>query len=235
MNSVKPGVARQAHIARLLALRRTVAVDPFPNLNQNMSTEPLYYERSTEEKRQFWLNRYNKNVMAWYWEGCGVTDIRATFEEEPMKTYSREQFAFVCDAMWNKIISRNVEKLHLAQSAQVSVRALDAHLTTPNDQTNYRAFIGNFNERFNLTHHRDQYDLCCAAVSYRSVHVDEPLLYVKTVCTEPLVWDVQQPCSQKTFAVIPWKICTGVSHGRADVSGRALRKCCLLAPSSCRC
>ena len=51
------------------------------------------------EEEIFWLNRYDANVVAWYWVFIGILDIHDTLENEPFNTYSRLEFAHVCNDM----------------------------------------------------------------------------------------------------------------------------------------
>ena len=51
------------------------------------------------EEENFWLNRYDANVVAWYWVFIGILDIHDTLENEPFNTYSRLEFAHVCNDM----------------------------------------------------------------------------------------------------------------------------------------
>lgn len=105
-----------------------------------------------EQRRHFWLNRYDENVVAWYWDSIGLIDIRQTIEDEPMRSYSQDEFAFVCNAMWVSIVSVDAENSLLAQSGSVAVRSMEGHVVTAKDQTNYRQEVGTFNTRFNHTH-----------------------------------------------------------------------------------
>lgn len=75
---------------RLKGVRVRFQADLFENLDIQQGME-LHYSRLTkEERRAFWLARYESNVVAWYWAFRGVIDIRNTIAEEPMATYSRE-------------------------------------------------------------------------------------------------------------------------------------------------
>jgi hypothetical protein len=51
------------------------------------------------EEEIFWLNRYDANVVAWYWVFIGILDIHDTLENEPFNTYSRLEFTHVCNDM----------------------------------------------------------------------------------------------------------------------------------------
>jgi hypothetical protein len=155
VSSKYPGKRGQVLAIRLKAVRNKFSVHPFLRLNPNM-VEPLYFEQTRDAKRQFWLNRFNENAVAWFWDFCGVMNIRESIGQQPFGNYCREEFAFVCDTMWSSIIGINVEKANCVQSGSVAERALDAYLITKIDQLSYRQHIGIFNEMYNSTHPRAQ-------------------------------------------------------------------------------
>jgi hypothetical protein len=140
----------QALTSRLKAVRNKIDVDPFVGLAPTV--ERVYFRLETEERRQFWLDRYDEHVVGWYWPYRGLIDIEATIAAEPMKTYSREEFAFVCDAMWDIVIAPDVERAFLAQSGSVALRGTNAYVVTTADYDRYRERIGEFNRIFNAEH-----------------------------------------------------------------------------------
>lgn len=140
----------QALASRLKAIRNKIDVDPFINLSPTV--ERVYFRLETEERRQFWLDQYDEHVVGWYWPYRGLIDIEATIAVEPMKTYSEEEFAFVCDAMWDIVIAPDVERAFLAQSGSVALRCTDAYVVTAADYDRYRGRIGEFNTIFNAGH-----------------------------------------------------------------------------------
>jgi hypothetical protein len=142
-------------VSRLRAVRTKFAIDPFVRLNPNQ-VSLVYFRLDRDAKKQFWLNRFNKNVVAWFWEFCGIMDIRETIRDHLFSNYCREEFAFVCDAMWYSIISINVEGANFVQSGSVAERAANVHFVTPIDQLNYRQHIGTFNENYNRLHPQAQ-------------------------------------------------------------------------------
>jgi hypothetical protein len=81
--------------------------DPFHRLDADYM-EVVYYKLSKTSKDAFWLARYDENVVAWHWAFPGVMDIRATLAGEPFKTFSRQEFAFVCNMTWMDTIGTRV-------------------------------------------------------------------------------------------------------------------------------
>jgi len=100
------GTAGVVQSWRLEHLRAHFQVDPFEGLDGTQAPELHYSELTKEDRRAFWLARYEENVVAWYWAFRGAINIRETIAEEPMATYSREEFAHVCDAMWMMVIRK---------------------------------------------------------------------------------------------------------------------------------
>jgi hypothetical protein len=94
-------------VARLKTVRAMVNRDPFHCLDADY-TEVVYYKLSKTSKDAFWLARYDENVVAWHWAFPGVMDIRATLAGEPFKTFSRQEFAFVCNMTWMDTIGARV-------------------------------------------------------------------------------------------------------------------------------
>jgi hypothetical protein len=103
---VNMGFAGASQSWRLKRVCVRFQVDPFENLDVQQGMELHYSERTKEDRRTFWLARYESNVVAWYWAFRGVVDIHETIAEEPMATYSREEFAYVCDAMWTMVTGK---------------------------------------------------------------------------------------------------------------------------------
>jgi hypothetical protein len=99
-------MAGAVQISRLRSIRSRFQVDPFEDLDVQESSEVHYFERTQDERRALWLARYEMNVVAWYWAFRGVVDIQETIAEEPMATYSREEFSYVCDVMWMVVIGK---------------------------------------------------------------------------------------------------------------------------------
>jgi hypothetical protein len=125
------GIAGLVQITRLESLRARFEANPFENLDVLVLEVP--YSRLTRNgKRKFWLARYDENIVAWYWDYRDLIDIRATIAEEPMATYSREEFAHVCDAMRTVVIG----KKNAAQAAMWH-------------NASYRKACGFFNARYN--------------------------------------------------------------------------------------
>jgi hypothetical protein len=144
------GMRGQVLASRLMGIRTELAADPFDNPDAS-DKEPLYSELTRNAKQNFWLGRYDENVVAWHWTLRGVVEIRETIKEEPMKTYCKEQFAFVCDAMWRMVISIDV-RAHLVQSGSVPARDTDVSVVTDADRAAYWEHIGMFWWYFNYKH-----------------------------------------------------------------------------------
>jgi hypothetical protein len=144
-----PGKRGQVLASRLEAICTKFSADPFFQLHPNLA-EPNYFDQSRDAKKQFWLNWFNNNAVAWHWDFSGIMDIREIINEEPMRTYFDEEFAFVCDAMWGSVIAANINRGYLAQSGSVATRPLEAFPVTAIDQRNYRQHTGTFNEDYNI-------------------------------------------------------------------------------------
>jgi hypothetical protein len=56
-----------AQAARLKIIRDHFAVDPFEGLNADDDMELSYFKLHNNAKKEFWLSRYDENVVAWYW------------------------------------------------------------------------------------------------------------------------------------------------------------------------
>ena len=123
------GLADTVQISRLEDIRASFQVDPFEDLDVQQGLELHYSECTKDERRTFWLARFERNVIAWYWAFRGIIDVHDTISEEPMATYSREEFAYVCDAMWMVVIGKEGP----AASHQAA----------------YRTVCGGFNDFFN--------------------------------------------------------------------------------------
>jgi hypothetical protein len=76
-------------------------------------------------------------------------DIQATIAHEPMKTYSQEEFVFVCDALWDIVVGVSVQRDFIAQSGSIATRMLNACETTTSDEERYREKFGGFNTIYN--------------------------------------------------------------------------------------
>jgi hypothetical protein len=112
------------------------SVDPFVSITRSPNLfEPAYFDQTRLAKKNFWLNRFEVDAVGWFWELCGLIDIRETLLGE-LSVYCREEFAFVCDAMWQCIIGINVERAHLAQHGNVHTRTLEALTVTQIDRAN---------------------------------------------------------------------------------------------------
>jgi len=132
---INMGFAGASQYWRLKRVRVRFQADPFENLNVQQDMELHYSERTKEDRRAFWLARYEINVVAWYWAFRGVIDIHETIAEEPMATYSREELAYVCDAMWMMVIGKEGP----ATSHQAAYREVCGGL---NDIYNYELDTG---------------------------------------------------------------------------------------------
>jgi hypothetical protein len=175
------GKRGQVLVSRLRAVRTKFAVDPFVRLNPNQ-VSLVYFRLDRDAKKQFWLNRFNKNVVAWFWEFCGIMDIRETISDHLFSNYCREEFAFVCDAMWYSVISINVEGANFVQSGSVAERAANVHFVAAIDQLNYRQHIGTFNENYNRLHPRRQVR-SLAVISVLQESISKPKGLKNWVCT----------------------------------------------------
>jgi hypothetical protein len=113
--------------------------------------EPAYLNQSREAKKQFWLNRFDENVVAWLWDFLGIIDLRKALGGA-FGLYAKKEFAFVCEAMWQCVIALNVERAHQIQQGNVHTRGLSIARVTTIDRTNYRQHIGKFNSKYNIAH-----------------------------------------------------------------------------------
>lgn len=162
------GAHGRAFASRLRAIRNKTDVDPFIDLTP--TAERVYSRLETEERRQFWLDRYDEHVVGWYWLYRGLIDIEATIASEPMKTYSKEEFAFVCDAMWDIVIAPDIELVCLVQAESVALHGTNAYIVTAADLDRYRERIGEFNRIFNSEHPDERVDsLSVIRVQSRSI------------------------------------------------------------------
>jgi hypothetical protein len=103
------GMRGQVLASRLMGIRTELAADPFDNPDAS-DKEPLYSELTRNAKQNFWLGRYDENVVAWHWTLRGVVDIRETIKEEPMKTYCKEQFyrcTCASGSVWERSCARH--------------------------------------------------------------------------------------------------------------------------------
>jgi hypothetical protein len=131
-----PGRRGAVLASRLKAVRAKFSVDPFVSITRSPNLfEPAYFDQTRLAKKNFWLNRFEVDAVGWFWELCGLIDIRETLLGE-LSVYCREEFAFVCDAMWQCIIGINVERAHLAQHGNVHTRTMEALTVTQIDRAN---------------------------------------------------------------------------------------------------
>jgi hypothetical protein len=122
-----------AQAARLKIIRDHFAVDPFEGLNADDAMKLSYLKLHNNAKKEFWLSRYDENVVAWYWQFRGVMDILETITHEPFRTYSQDEFAHTCDSMWT----------------EMTIRTLDGSIVSTKDQSEYRKAYGVFNRDWN--------------------------------------------------------------------------------------
>jgi len=150
------GIAGLVQISRLQQLCQLIQKDPFDfeGLDVDIKEEP-YWRLVDEKKKQFWLDRYNENVVAWYWTFRGVIDIKATIAKEPMKSYSKYEFAHVCDQMWNKIIAHDVYREERVQIANTHVRSMAVARITHADQVSESRFPFEYSANFSQTAYRE--------------------------------------------------------------------------------
>jgi hypothetical protein len=134
--------------ARLDAIIATFNTDPFVDLDP--AREKLYIDLKNDERRLFWLAHYDDEVVAWNWLYIGLIDLSSTFRTGPMKKYSREEFAYTCDAMWRIVIAVDLERSHLVQSGSVADRGTNAFVVTDADRARFRAAVASFNEKYNF-------------------------------------------------------------------------------------
>jgi hypothetical protein len=80
------GARAQILLARLLAIRGKIMVDPFTAVAEKMEMGEHYWRPDAAQKTKFWLDRYDDLVVAWYWEYRGIMDIQATLAHKPMKS-----------------------------------------------------------------------------------------------------------------------------------------------------
>jgi hypothetical protein len=153
MAQVEKGIPGAIQAKRLRGMRDRLAVDPFVGLeidvdDDDAEEEPVYWELNKEDRKQFWLERYGENVVAWYWDFRGIFDICATVTSEPFRTFSRLEFANACDAMFN-IIGMDVDYERRVQHANVHARTLIGDSITKADEKAYRKTIGRLNNKYN--------------------------------------------------------------------------------------
>jgi len=143
------GVDGAVQVARLKAVRAVVNTDPFLRLDADY-LEIVYFKLNKTQKDTSWLAKYDESVVAWYWPFRGVMDIRATISREPLQSYSKQEFAFVCNMMRMEIIGRDVFRGQWVQEANVHMRSLKVAQITGSDRQAYRRECGSFNEDFNI-------------------------------------------------------------------------------------
>ncbi|KAM0696492.1 hypothetical protein Q7P36_003740 [Cladosporium allicinum] len=156
MTQVEDGIPGAIQTKRLRDIRDSLALDPFVGLEFDVDADtddaeedPRYWELNMKDRKQFWLDRYDENVVAWYWEFRGIFDICASITSEPFRTFSRLEFAHTCDTMFTQIVSMDINYERRTQRANVHVRTLDAGKITEADRKAYRKAIGRFNNKFN--------------------------------------------------------------------------------------
>ena len=152
------GARAQVLRSRLQVIRAKVMVDPFAAVAEAMDKEEPYYRLDPTQKSKFWLGRYDDLVLAWYWDFRGIMDIQATLASEPMKTYSKEEFVFACNALWDIVVAADVERRFLAQSGSVAERMLGMYATRLVDEDRYRNKVRGFNILYNSKHPQGRVD-----------------------------------------------------------------------------
>jgi hypothetical protein len=155
MREVEGGIPGAIQVKRLRGIRDRVGSDPFVGLEVDLEAgeveeEPVYWELEMEARKQFWLERYDENIVVWYWDVRGVIDICETVSSEPFMTFSRLEFAHTCDAMFMPIISMNITNDRRVQRANIYSRTVNAGETTRADQRVYRDAVGEFNNILNV-------------------------------------------------------------------------------------
>jgi hypothetical protein len=133
-------------------------VDPFAAVAAKMDNEEHYYRLDPAQKSKFWLDRYDDLIVAWYWDFRGIMDIEATLASEPMKTYSKEEFVFTCNALWDIVVAADVEHRFLAQSGSVAERMLGMYATRLVDEDRYRNKVRGCNVLYNSEHPQGRVD-----------------------------------------------------------------------------
>jgi len=148
-DSKSKGVDGAVRVARLQAVRAVVNTEPFLRLDAD-NLEIVYFKLNKTLKDTFWLARYDENVVTWYWAFRGVMDIRATISQEPFESYSRQEFAFVCNMTWMEIICRDVFRGQWVQEANVQKRSIKVSKIIGSDRNAWRKECDSFNEDFNI-------------------------------------------------------------------------------------
>jgi hypothetical protein len=92
MGEVEGGIPGAIQVKRLRGIRDRAGSDPFVGLEVDLEAgeveeEPVYWELEMEARKQFWLERYDENIVAWYWEFRGVIDICETVSSEPFRIF----------------------------------------------------------------------------------------------------------------------------------------------------
>lgn len=146
-----PGMPGRVLRSRLNKRKVHVNVDPFRLLNPDL-LEPLYHRFQEPLKKEFWLNRYENNILAWLWPHRGVIDIHATLRGENMTMFFKAEFVLVCSTMWGVIIACDVDRFGLTQAENVMERATDVYVVDQSDRDRYHASIKVFHIDYNESH-----------------------------------------------------------------------------------
>jgi hypothetical protein len=154
MTEVEEVIPGAIQVKRPRGIRDRIGSDPFVGLEVDLEAdevdeEPVYWELEMDARKQFWLERYDDNIVVWYWDVRGVIDICETVSSEPFRTFSKLAFAHTCDAMFMLIISMKITNDRRVQRANVHARTLNAGKVTKADGKAYRKIIGQFNGKYN--------------------------------------------------------------------------------------